>query len=170
MVVEKTLECPLDRKEIQPVSSMGNQPWIFIGRTDAEAEGPILWPHVVKSHLIGKESEAKKDWRQKEKGAQRIRWLDSITNSMDMNLSKVWEIVKDREAWEAWCATVHEVTMHQRWISDWTKTATNIFLLKATQQKIMNTYRNHFSSYSFLFILGSKNNLICIVSSASRNW
>ena len=111
MVVEKTLECPLDRKEIQPVSSMGNQPWIFIGRTDAEAEGPILWPHVVKSHLIGKESEAKKDWRQKEKGAQRIRWLDSITNSMDMNLSKVLEMVEDRRGWHAMVYGVAKIRM-----------------------------------------------------------
>ena len=79
----------------------GNQPWIFIGRTDAEAEAPILWPHDAKSWLIGKDSDAGKDWRQKEKGCQRMRWIDSITNSRDMNLSNLWEIVEVREAWHA---------------------------------------------------------------------
>ena len=72
---------------------------MFIGRTDAEA--PILQPPDVKSWLIGKDPDAGKDWRQKEKGWQRTRWLESITDSMDMNLSKLWEIVKNREAWRA---------------------------------------------------------------------
>ena len=69
MVLEKTLESPLDFKEIKPVSPKGNQSGIFIGRTDAEAEAPILWPPDVKSRLIGKDPDAGKDWRQKEKGA-----------------------------------------------------------------------------------------------------
>ena len=68
-MLEKTLESPLDCKEIQPVNPKENQPWIFIGRTDAEAEAPILWPPDAKSRLIGKDSDAGKDWRQKEKGA-----------------------------------------------------------------------------------------------------
>ena len=72
---------------------------MFIGRTDAEA--PILQPPDVKSWLIGKDPDAGKDWRQKEKGWQRTRWLESITDSMDMNLSKLWEIVKNRETWRA---------------------------------------------------------------------
>ena len=68
-VLEKTLESPLDSKEIKPVNPTGNQPWILTGRTDAEAEGPILWPHDVKNQLIEKDPDAEKDWRQKEKRA-----------------------------------------------------------------------------------------------------
>ena len=68
MVLEKTLESPLDCKEIQPVHSKGDQPWVFFGRSDAKAETPVLWPPHVKSGLIGKESDAGRDWRQEEKG------------------------------------------------------------------------------------------------------
>ena len=79
VLLEKTLESPLDSKEIKPVYPKGNQPWIFIGRTYAEAEAPILSPDV-KSWLVAKVPDAGKDWRQKEKGQQRLRWLDSIIN------------------------------------------------------------------------------------------
>ena len=117
IVLEKTLESPLDSKEIKPVNPKGNQPWIFTGRTDAEAETIILWPHDAKIQLTGKDSDAGKDERQKEKGVAEIKWLDSITDSMDMNLSKVWEIVEDRGAWRA---TVHRITKRQTQLSDWT--------------------------------------------------
>ena len=116
MVLEKTLESPLDRKEIKPANPKGNQPWIFIGSVDAEAETPILWPPDAKSQLIGKDSDSGKDWRQK-KWVAEDEMLDSITDSMDVNLSKLWEIVKDRGAWHA---AVHGVTKGQTWLSDWT--------------------------------------------------
>ena len=111
VVLEKTLESPLDGKELKPANSKGNQPWIFIGRTDAEAEAPILGYLNVKSWHIWKDPDARKDWRQKEK---RKRCLD-ITGSMHMHLSKLWEIVEDIGTW---CATVHGVT------HGWTTTTT----------------------------------------------
>ena len=100
MVLEKTLERPLDSKEIKPVNPKGNQSWIFIRRTDAEAEAPILWPPNVKSWLIRKDPDAGKDWGQK-KGVKEMKWLDSVTDSVDMSLSKLQEKEKDREAWRA---------------------------------------------------------------------
>ena len=95
VVLEKTLESPLDCKEIQPVNTKGNQSRIFIGRTDAEAEALIFWSPDGKSWLIGKDLAAEKDWGQEEKGMTEDRWLEGIMESMDMSLSKLKEIVKD---------------------------------------------------------------------------
>ena len=123
-VVLKTLESPLDCKEIKPVHPKGNQSWIFIGRTDAKAEAPLLWPPNAKTRLFGKDPDPGKDWRQEEKVTTEDE-MDGIIDLMDMSLSKLRELVMYREAWHV---AVHGVSTSQTWVSDWTdaQSASNI--------------------------------------------
>ena len=119
VVQEKTLESPLDRKDIKLVNTKGNQSWIFIGRADVEAEAPVFWSPDAKADSLENTMMLGKIESKKRRGRQRMWWLDGITDSMEMNLSKPQDRVKGREAW---CAAVHGVAKSQTWLSNWTTT------------------------------------------------
>ena len=125
MVLKKTFESPLDSKEIKSVHPKGNHSWLFIGRTDPEAEAPILGHLMWRAKSLEKTLMLGKIEGRRRKGQQRVRWLDGITDSMGMSSSKLPEVVNDRECW---CAAVHGVVKFWTQLSNWTTITSGVLM------------------------------------------
>ena len=170
MVLEKTLffslESPLDCKGIKLVNPKGNQPWTFIARTVVEAEAPILWPPDSKSQLTGKDWMLRKIEGKRRKVWQRMRWLDSITNSMTWIWDKFWEIVEDRGACHA---IVHGVAKSQTCLSDWTTDLSALPWFSASSQAILSAFLPPSTSHTAVDFLSFKTQVKCHFSMVFPN-
>ena len=147
-MLENTLESPLDSREIKSVNPKGNQPWMFIGSTGAEAEAPLLWPPDAKSDSLQKTLMLGRIESRRRRGWQRIRWLDDRINSRDMSLSKLWEIVKDRQAWGD-AVRDSEGQASLGWCSAWGCKESD------TTERLNNNNNNsgtHFRQYSYAIL------------------
>ena len=162
VVLEKTLESPLDCKEIQPVHPKGDQPWVFFGRNDAKAETPVLGPPHVKSWLIGKDSDAGRDWGQEQKGTTEDEMADGITDLMHMSLGELRELVR-----EAWRAVIHGVAKSWTWLNDWTELKLDSDLHKSICECCFFFFFSQSSSFVLVLLLESGNKVIVYFG---RSW